>query len=173
MPDELLIARDGAIATVTLNRPDKLNAFNAAMWTGLSAAMESLSADDSLRCVIMRGAGERAFCVGADIAEFEQDRSTVDKARAYGKRVHALLRAIRACRHPVVAMIHGLCVGGGLEIAATCDLRVCGASSRFGVPIKRLGLVVDYPELDGLIQLVGPANALEILLDGGLIDGRG
>jgi enoyl-CoA hydratase/carnithine racemase len=66
-------------------------------------------------------------------------------------------------------MIHGLCVGGGLEIAATCDLRVCGASSRFGVPIKRLGLVVDYPELDGLIQLVGPANALEILLDGGLL----
>jgi enoyl-CoA hydratase len=166
MTDLVLLERDGEIAKVTLNHPDKLNAINNRMWTRLGEIFTELDADDGLRCVILKGAGDRAFSVGADISEFEENRSTVEKARRYHERTHASMQAIFCCRHPVIAEIRGLCVGGGLELTTTCDLRICGASARFGIPVKRLGLVVSYTELKPLLDLIGPANALEILLEG-------
>src|SRR3954462_2469925 len=134
----VLLARDGEIATVTLNNPARLNALNKPMWQALGDAMRELSADDTLRCVVLRGAGEKAFAAGADIAEFATERANARQARDYGELIHATMQAVAQCRHPVVAMIKGACVGGGLEIAAMCDLRICGESSRFGVPIKNL-----------------------------------
>ena len=119
-----------------------------------------------MRCVILAGAGDRAFSVGADISEFEENRSSVERARSYHQRTHAAMQTITGCRHPVIAQIRGLCVGGGLEVATLCDLRICGASARFGIPVKRLGLVVSHAELAPLLDLIGPANALEILLEG-------
>jgi enoyl-CoA hydratase len=172
MSEEVLLERHGAIAWLTLNRPAKLNAVNDAMWDRLTDVFARLHADGDLRCVVIAGAGERAFSVGADIAEFERNRSNAERARAYFERVHGAMGAITGCRHPVVAAIGGLCVGGGLELAAICDLRVCGASARFGVPIKRLGLTVSYAEMAPLMDLVGPANALEILLEGQIFDAR-
>jgi enoyl-CoA hydratase/carnithine racemase len=164
------VARDGAIATVVLNRPAKLNALTKAMWIELGAAIDALSADDSVRCIIVRGAGERAFSPGNDIAEFATERANKAQAIAYGAAMHDTARAIKACRHPLVAQIHGICVGGGLEIAALCDLRICGASSRFGAPIKNLGLVMAYAEMAPLLDLVGKAVALELLLEGTILD---
>ena len=114
----------------------------------------------------MRGAGEKAFSVGADISEFEKHRDTADKAKRYGERTHGAMEKIVNCRHPVIARIDGLCVGGGLELATTADLRICSECSRFGIPIKRLGLVVAYAELAPLIELIGPSNAKEILFEG-------
>ncbi len=166
MTDLILVSRDGPIATVTLNRPDKLNAMTKPMWARLGDVMEQLDADEALRCVVLRGAGGKAFSPGNDISEFETDRSNPAQAKAYGLVLHHALTALKDCRHPTVALIEGICVGGGLEIAALCDLRVCGESSRFGVPIKRLGLVMAYPEIDGLRRLVGRAATLEILLEG-------
>ena len=166
MTDLVLLEREGEIAKVTLNQPAKLNAINNRMWTALREIFTDLDGDDGLRCVILKGSGDRAFSVGADISEFEDNRSTVDKARQYHERTHAGMQAIFCCRHPVIAEIRGLCVGGGLELATTCDLRICGASARFGIPVKRLGLVVSYTELEPLINLIGPANALEVLLEG-------
>ena len=166
MPQPVLVERDGAIATVVLNRPEKLNALNRAMWEGLADAMTEVAADDDLRCVVLRGAGEKAFAPGADISEFEAERADVGKARAYNAMVERAIDAIEGCRHPTLALIHGVCVGGGLEVAALCDMRICGETSRFGVPIKRLGLVMAYAELRGLVGLVGRARALEILLEG-------
>ena len=166
MTESILLQRDGAVATVVLNRPDKLNALNRPMWQRLGAAIEALSADDEIRCIVLRGAGERAFSPGADISEFESERAGVEQARDYNALVGRTLAAIAACRHPTVALIKGACVGGGLEIAASCDIRVCGESSTFGVPIKRLGLVMDFPELSSLLSLVGRAATLEILLEG-------
>ncbi len=157
------------IARVVLDQPARLNAISVAMWDRLGEILRELDRDDSLRCVILTGAGERAFSVGADITEFEAIRSTVEKAKAYARRTHATLGALRALRHPVVAAIEGLCVGGGLELACNADLRIAGRSSRFGIPIKRLGLVVAYGELAPLIQLVGKSNALRILLEGDLL----
>ena len=170
MSDAILISRDGAIATVTLNNPGRLNALNKAMWAGLGEAMRKLSADEQLRCVVVRGAGDKAFAAGADIAEFARERADAKQAKEYGRIIHETMQAVARCRHPTVAMIRGACVGGGLEIAAMCDLRVCGASSRFGIPVNRLGLTMGYGELMGLLALVGRAVALEILLEGRVFD---
>jgi enoyl-CoA hydratase len=166
MSDPVLLARDGAIATVTLNNPEKLNAMTLAMWRRLGEIMQQLDADESLRCVVLRGAGTKAFAAGADISEFEQTRSDSRAGKQYGHTIEAMMRSIAECRHPTLAMIHGVCVGGGLEVASQCDLRICGASSRFGIPINKLGLVVGYREMQGLINLVGRAVAMEILLEG-------
>ena len=170
MPELIETLRDGAIATVVLNRPDKLNALTKGMWQALGAAIDTLSADDSLRCIILRGAGEKAFSPGNDIAEFATERANKPQAIAYGRLMHATLHALAACRHPLVAQIHGICVGGGLEIAALCDLRICGESSRFGAPIKNLGLTMAYAEMAPLVRLVGSSVALEILLEGRIFD---
>ena len=166
MAEGILVEREGGVARVTLNQPARLNAVNNAMWQRLGAVFSELHADETLRCVVLTGAGDKAFSVGADISEFEANRSTVEKARRYAERTHAAMTRIVSCRHPVVARIRGLCVGGGLELALTADLRIAAAGARFGIPVKRLGLVVAYSELEPLLQLVGPANALEILLEG-------
>jgi enoyl-CoA hydratase/carnithine racemase len=173
MADELILlerggvdAADARIATVTLNRPEKLNALTKPMWQRLGAVMRELSADDSLRCVLIRGAGGKSFAPGNDIAEFETERSSFAQGQAYGEVLHGALGAIADCRHPVVAQIDGICVGGGLEIAALADIRICGRSSRFGVPINKLGLTMAHAELAALVQLAGRAVALEMLLEG-------
>jgi enoyl-CoA hydratase len=170
--ETLLVERDGPIATVVLNHPEKLNALNKTMWARLGAVMRELSADDALRCVVLRGAGEKAFAAGADIAEFARERANAQQAHAYGDLIHETMQSVARCRHPTVAMIHGACVGGGLEIAAMCDMRVCGESSRFGIPINRLGLTMAYGELQGLLALVGRAVTLEILLEGRVFDAQ-
>jgi enoyl-CoA hydratase/carnithine racemase len=162
----ILLDRADAIATVTLDNIDRMNALDLGMWRDLAQTFQSLSADDSVRCIILRGAGEKAFSAGADIEEFERARNSAEKSRAYSKVTQAALAAIADCRHPTVAQIHGACVGGGLEMATMCDMRICGESSRFGVPINRLGLVVSYEELGGLVALAGKAGTLEILLEG-------
>jgi enoyl-CoA hydratase/carnithine racemase len=170
MADPILVSRDGPIATVVLNRAERLNALNKAMWAGLGEAMRQLSADDALRCVVVRGAGDKAFAAGADIAEFATERAGSRQAKQYGAIIHETMQAVAKCRHPTVAMIKGACVGGGLEIAAMCDLRVAGQSSRFGIPVNKLGLTMAYGELMGLLALVGRAVALEILLEGRVFD---
>ena len=172
MSDLILVERDGAIATVVLNRPEKLNALTRPMWRRLGEVFEELSADESIRCVILRGAGTKAFAPGNDISEFATERSNVEQARGYGDDMRRTIEAISNCRHPVVAQIHGICVGGGLEIAGLADIRICGESSRFGVPINKLGLVMAYAEIGALISLAGEANAMAILLEGRVFDAK-
>jgi enoyl-CoA hydratase len=170
--DAILVGRDGFVATVVLNRPDKLNALTKPMWQRLGDVMRELSADDGLRCIVLRGAGGRAFAPGNDIAEFATERSNFAQGKAYGVILHHALAAIADCRHPTVALIEGICVGGGLEIAALCDIRICGEGSRFGVPINQLGLVMAHAELAALVQLAGRAVALEMLLEGRVFGAR-
>jgi len=164
--ESILVQRDGGIVTVVLNRPEKLNALTKPMWQRLGEVFRELSDDDSIRCIVLRGAGTKSFAPGNDISEFENERSNVEQARAYGRIMHSTIDAIASCRHPIVAMIHGICVGGGMEIAGLADIRICGESSRFGVPIKNLGLVMAYGEIGALIELAGRATAMEILLEG-------
>ncbi len=162
--------RHGAVATVVLNRPEKLNALTKPMWRELGATITALSSDDSVRCIVLRGAGEKSFSPGNDIAEFQTERANKQQAIDYGCVMHATAKALNDCPHPLVAQIHGICVGGGLEIAALCDIRICGESSRFGAPIKNLGLVMAYPEMAPLLRLVGHDTTLEILLEGRIFD---
>ena len=164
------MAQDGGVATVTLNRPEKLNALNKNMWTRVCEVFLALNGDEGVRCVILRGAGDKAVGPGADISEFEKERNNSRQGAEYGRLMHAAMHAIRDCRHPVVARIRGFCVGGALELALMCDLRIAGASSKFGVPINKLGLVMAYPEIDALVALVGPSVALEILYEARVFD---
>jgi enoyl-CoA hydratase len=166
MADEILIERDGGIITVTLNRPERLNALTWAMWEGVRDAFAKLEPQDDIRCIILRGAGNKAFAPGADITEFATLRANAAQARAYGRLMHDAMRGVMESRHPTIALIHGICVGGGLELAMLCDIRICGESSRFGVPINRIGVTMGYPEIAALIKLVGRQTALEILLEG-------
>ena len=171
MEDNIVVTEAaGPIATVVLNRPQKLNALTRPMWQRLGEAFTELSASESVRCIVIRGAGTKAFAPGNDIAEFATERSNVEQARAYGDDMRRTIEAIADCPHPVVAQIHGICVGGGLEIAGLADIRICGKSSRFGVPINKLGLVMAYAEIGSLVALAGEAAALEILLEGRLFD---
>ncbi len=172
MSDEhVLVQRsDAGIVTVTLNRPEKLNALTKSMWGRLGQVFRELSADDGVRCIVIAGAGDKSFSPGNDISEFETDRSNSKLAAAYGQLMHETIVALKDCPHPTVAMIKGICVGGGLEIAGLCDVRVCGEKSRFGAPIARLGLVMGYSEIGALRALVGPGRALEILLEGKIMD---
>ncbi len=166
MSEYIRIERDGFVATVVLDRAEKSNAMTKSMWHSLGAAVDSLSGDGALRCVVVRGAGDQAFSPGADIGEFATQRANKVQAIDYGRAVHGAIGALQTCRHPLVAQIHGVCIGGGLLIASLCDIRICGESSRFGVPVKNLGLVEAYEELAPLVRLAGPDAALEILLEG-------
>lgn len=167
MTVDLLV--QGEIATLTLNNPEKLNAINLSMWQQLADNMAKLSADPGVRCVVIRGAGEAAFAAGGDLEEFVTDRATLEQALHYHGQVAAALNAIADCRHPTVALIRGACIGGGLEIAGVCDLRIAGESARFGAPINKLGFSMYPGEMEGLLRLAGPAVIKEILLEGRIL----
>lgn len=172
MTESVLAAREGAIATVTLNKPERLNALDRSMWIRLGELMRELDTDEGLRCVVLRGAGGKAFAAGADIAEFANERADAAQAARYGAATAAALRALGECRHPTLALIEGACVGGGLLVATQCDLRICNASARFGVPVKNLGLTESYDELEGMMRVIGPAASLELLLEGRIWNAR-
>lgn len=157
--------RDGAIETVILNRPDKMNALNLPVWQALAEAFAAINADETIRCVILRGAGEQAFAPGADITEFESLRANAAQAEAYDAVMRKALALVADCPHPTIAQIYGPCVGGGLELAAQCDLRISAASGKFGVPVGKISVVMGQPEIAGIMRLAGAARALEILLE--------
>ncbi|WP_085905276.1 enoyl-CoA hydratase/isomerase family protein [Kiloniella majae] len=162
----VLVWRDGDVATVVLNRPEKLNAFNLSMWQGLGTVMLELGSDETLRCVVLRGAGGRAFAAGADIAEFKKVRFSSEQAADYSKPMDRAADAIRDCPHPTLAFIEGACMGGGLEIAAQCDLRIANQSAKFGIPVNKIGNVLPYPAMIALVDLVGRSVTMELLLEG-------
>lgn len=172
MTELVQVGRADGIATVTLNRPDKLNALNKDMWRGVGAAFRELARDEAVRCVVLTGAGGKAFSPGADIAEFGTERAGVAQATAYGGLMHGAMGAIGDCPHPTLAVIHGICIGGGLELAAMCDLRICGASSRFGVPIARLGFPMAPAEIEILAAVAGPTVLRELLIEARVLDAR-
>ena len=111
--EPVIVTRDGSIVTVALNNPGRLNALNKPTWARLGSVMHELSADDTLRCVVLRGAGDKAFAAGADIAEFAHERADSAQAKHYGELIHHTMQAVASCKHPTVAMIKGACIGGG------------------------------------------------------------
>ena len=161
---------EGRIAEVRLDAPEKHNVLDREGWHALAAVMHELSARADLGCVVVRGSGGRAFSAGSDISTFAVQRDTLEDVRVYADAIAGAMHAVRDCLHPTLAIIEGLCVGGGLEIAACCDVRICEASSRFGAPINRLGLTMSHAELQPLLALLGPGTVLEILLTGDLMD---
>jgi len=166
---QIHLSIDSDIATLILDNPGKLNAINLAMWQQLAAHMAALSADAGIRCVVIRGAGDESFAAGGDLEEFVSGRATLEQALHYHGQVAAALNAIADCPHPTVALIRGACIGGGLEIAGVCDLRICSEGSRFGAPINKLGFSMYPGEMEGLLKLAGAAVIKEILLEGRIL----
>jgi len=163
------LTSNGEIATLTLNNSGKLNAIDLAMWQQLATHIAGLSSDSGVRCIVIRGAGNEAFAAGGDLEEFVTARATLDQALHYHAQVAAALNAIADCPHPTVALIQGACIGGGLEIAGVCDLRISNESARFGAPINKLGFSMYPGEMEGLLKLAGPAVMKEILLEGRIL----
>ena len=162
--------QEPGVATVLLANPGKLNAINLSMWRELAAALRELSADASLRCLIIRGDGNEAFAAGGDIEEFLTQRATPEQAMEYHEgAVAPALTALADFPLPTVAMIGGACIGGGLEIACCCDLRLAGESARFGAPINRLGFSMYPGEMIRVLAVASPAVAAEILLEGRIL----
>ena len=173
MPDpRLSVSRADVIATVTFNRPERRNAFDLSMWRGLGTIMRQLSEDDDLRCVVLRGSGEKAFSAGADIGAFAAERGTDAREAEYAHVLDESMQSIRLCQHPVVAMIMGFCLGGGAGIATMCDFRVGGEGMRMGITARNLGVWYPYAEIDPIITLAGTGVATEMLIEGRIFTGR-
>lgn len=161
-------ARDG-VGTVVFNQPEKRNAMSIAMWDGMAAALDGFAADAAVRCVVLEGAGGRAFVSGADISQFEQNRSDAEAQRHYNRMTSAGRKKLAEFPKPVIAKVQGFCMGGGLGIAMSCDMRIAGAGSEFGIPAARLGIAYGLDMVKNLVALVGPAHAHFILMTGGRI----
>jgi enoyl-CoA hydratase/carnithine racemase len=173
MPHPLIrIDREGEIALVTIDRATKRNALDLPMWIALAEAMEAASTDETLRCVVVRGAGEVAFSAGADIAAFPQERGTPEREAVYGREISRAFQSIRRCVHPVVAACRGWTMGGGCGIATMADFRIGGPGTRMGIPARNLSLFYHYGELDPLLESVGYAVACELLIEGRVLTGE-
>ncbi len=162
----LRVEKRGAVGWLVFDQPAKRNAINDAMWRGIAPAMAELDADPQVRCVAFRGAGTQAFSAGADISEFESRRAREESVGQYDDLLDQVLHAIQDSPKPSLAMIHGFCLGGGLEIALACDLRYCGASAQFGIPAARLGIAYNVEGHKRLLETVGHARAREIMFLG-------
>jgi enoyl-CoA hydratase/carnithine racemase len=161
---ELVVEQDGPVLTVTFNRPKQHNAMTFAMYDGLYAACERADAEDGIRVMVLRGAGEKAFISGTDIAQFA-DFTGGEDGVAYEARIARVVGRLEDVTVPTVAAVRGYCVGGGLAIAAVCDLRVATRSARFGVPIARtLGNCLSMNSCSLLVHHLGPARTLDLLL---------
>ena len=166
----VLVHHEAPLGWIIINRPQVKNALNFEAWKGIVSAVKELNADPGVRVIVMRGSTLDSFISGADISEFPSHRANAEQARAYRSAPSNATSALANSPKPVVAMIAGICIGGGLQVALSCDVRIAARGTRMGIPAARLGLA--YP-LDGvlsLMQIAGPANARDILMSARIFD---
>jgi len=154
------------VGWLTINQPERRNAVSLEMWQGIADACDAFQADSGVRVVVIHGAGGKAFASGADISEFEQSRANAEQQKRYGEISHRGRSALQELTKPLVAMIEGFCVGGGLALALTADLRIATPGSQFAIPAAKLGLGYEYDGLAALARLVGPSTAKDMLFTG-------
>jgi len=164
--EKLIARKEGAIGWVIFNNPEKRNAMSLEMSAATAAAMEDYARDPAIRVVILRGQGDKAFISGADISQFKERRSNAEQVKAAEAISERCNKAIRECPKPVIAMIRGYCMGGGLGTAVVCDLRIASDDSRFGVPAAKLGVGYRFSGIRRLAEVVGPQFTAEIFYTG-------
>lgn len=169
MAEPLHVTRDGAVAVLTIDRPEKRNAMTAAMWAALPGVLTDLAADPAVRVLVVTGAGP-SFCAGADISDLLSGADPDDPMAEVRRDNLAAQAALRNFPKPTVAMIRGHCIGGGVEIAASCDLRFTDPTGLFGVTPAKVGIVYTPSSTKALIDLVGPAMTKYLLFSGELLD---
>jgi enoyl-CoA hydratase len=168
--ERMLAHSDGGTGWITFNNPDRHNAISLEMWRGLAEALEQFAVEDTVRSVIMQGAGEKAFVSGADISEFDSKRSSAAQKAEYGEVAASANRGLATFEKPIIGLIRGYCIGGGLATALAADVRFATPDSRFGIPAARLGLGYDYPGIAKLARVVGPSAARDILFSARFMD---
>jgi len=166
----ILTRHEAPLGWLIINRPQVKNALNYEAWRGIVAAMEELNADPDVRVIIMRGVTFDSFISGADISEFPSHRANAEQARAYRDMPGNATSALGQSPKPVVAMIAGICIGGGLQVALSCDMRIAARGTRFGIPAARLGLAYPLEGVLSLSHIAGPANARDILMSARIFD---
>jgi enoyl-CoA hydratase/carnithine racemase len=166
MSGKLRAEREGPIGSMVFDSPARRNAINGDMWRAIPESMAAFDADTDIRCVVLRGEGTVAFAAGADISEFESRRSSEGSVREYDGLVDAAQHAIEDSSKPVIALIHGFCIGGGVEMALACDLRYAADSGQFAIPAARLGVGYGVHGTNRLVATVGHAAAREIMFSG-------
>jgi enoyl-CoA hydratase/carnithine racemase len=159
---KLLMQKDGPIGWIIFNQPEKRNAVSQEMWELMPQYVKELASDDEIRVVVLRGAGDQAFVAGADISQFKDRRRNMADEEEYRRISSQGQDSLATLQKPLLAMIHGFCIGGGVGIAITCDFRIASDDARFGIPAARLGLGYHYKGMDKLVHLVGPAYTKEI-----------
>ncbi len=165
--DKLLAHVEDGVGWITFNQPNKRNAVSFAMWQAIPEIIEDFASSDDVRVVVLKGAGDKAFVSGADISEFEKVRNTPEQVEIYEAATSAASSALKTLQKPLIAMIRGFCIGGGMAIALTADLRVTADDGQFGVPAAKLGLGYGYSGIKELMNIVGPSFAKEIFFTGG------
>ena len=165
--DKLIAEKDGPIGWLTFNNPARRNALSYAMWDGISAIIDDFANDPDIRVIVLKGAGDAAFCAGADISEFETARSTPDQVAHYDAAGDRASASIQSVPKPTIAMINGFCVGGGMGLALDCDLSIAAENARFGIPAAKLGIGYGHEGVAQLIDVVGPSFAKAIFFTGG------
>ena len=158
------------VGIVTFNNPEKRNAMSIEMWEGLGTALTELREDDNIRVVILTGAGDKAFMSGADISQFEKNRHNAQAAEEYNRRSEAQRALLANFPKPTIACIRGFCLGGGMQVAMSADIRFASDNSQFGIPAAKLGIAYGFDGLRHLVSLVGPSWARLILYTGMRID---
>jgi enoyl-CoA hydratase/carnithine racemase len=154
--------KDGAIGWITFNNPARHNAVSMAMWEALFDIVSDYEKDDAIRVIVVKGAGDKAFVSGADISEFEEKRSSPETTKLYNATSQKATKALKHIGKPTIAMIRGYCIGGGVSVAMSCDLRIAADTAKFGVPAAKLGLGYEYDGVRKLMDVVGPSFAKEI-----------
>jgi enoyl-CoA hydratase len=162
MTEKLLARKEGRTGIVTFNNPERHNAMSLEMWEATASHLAEYAKDPDVRVLVLTGAGGKAFVSGADISKFENERSSTEAVARYNTALERGYAAVYDFPKPSIAMIRGYCIGGGMGLAACCDIRICSQSSRFAVPAAKLGLGYDYPGLKRLADLVGPSFTKEI-----------
>jgi enoyl-CoA hydratase len=169
MSDELYVEKDGAIASLIINRPEKRNAFSLAMFEKLAILIEEVENDPTVKVLIVRGVDETAFASGADISEFLDNRFSVEKAKTYNDKALKAIGTLQRFSKPSIAVIQAFAVGGGLEIANACDFRFASEDSRLGITASKIGIVYNLASTKRLLDIVGQAKTKELLYTGKLI----
>ena len=164
MTERLIGRKDGAIGWVIFNNPERRNAVSLDMWEAIPRVLNDFVGDPAIRAIVLTGAGDKAFVSGADISQFEKVRNSAEQVKHYEEVAERANQALKAADKPVIAMIRGYCIGGGLGIAALCDLRIAADDARFGIPAAKMGLGYRASSMKSLVDLVGKAYALEIMM---------
>ncbi len=164
MTERIITRKDGAVGWLIFNNPERRNAVSVDMWEAIPKVLADYEADPAVRVIVLAGAGDKAFVSGADISQFEKERSSTDAVQRYEELAEGAAARLQGCDKPLVAMIRGFCLGGGLNIAVLCDIRIAADDARFGIPAAKMGLGYRASSMKNLVEIVGAAYAREIMI---------